>query len=157
MRPPVQRGLVAADVETRRGENGGYLAHDVPDERYRGVIAGTQQIGRYARRGPHLKRVDRLTREPRIGGDGRYRVPRNVEFRHDLHMPLRGVGRQFAQLRLRIVTPVGNAVAVGFGTDGADFREAGVFADLDAPALVVGQVEVQHVEFIQGHRVDKPL
>src|SRR6185436_18558633 len=36
----------------------------------------------------------------------------------------------------------------------ADAREARVFADLDAPALVVGQVPVEGVEFVPGHPVE---
>src|SRR5690606_31629651 len=39
----------------------------------------------------------------------------------------------------------------------ADFGELRVLPDLHAPALVVGQVPVQDVELVQGHRVDDLL
>ena len=38
---------------------------------------------------------------------------------------------------------------------GPDFREPGILVDLDAPALVLGQVPVEHVLLVHRHQVDE--
>lgn len=77
-------------------------------------------------------------------------------------MPLGGVGDDFADVVLRVETAVrglvpqfGGAVAVfGARAPGAHFGEPGVALDLDAPALVVGEVEVEDVQFVGGQQIE---
>ena len=45
----------------------------------------------------------------------------------------------------------------GLGAKGADLGQARIFLDLDTPALVIGQVPVQGIEFVEGHEIDERL
>src|SRR5687768_9016909 len=47
--------------------------------------------------------------------------------------------------------------APGRHAPGADRSQLWVLADLETPALIVGQVPVQHVELVQRHPVDEAL
>src|SRR5213596_951384 len=64
-------------------------------------------------------------------------------------------------MRLAVVTPFGR-VGVGASDDRlapprADLGEPRVLADLDAPPLVVGQVQVQPVELMERGEIDELL
>ena len=81
-------------------------------------------------------------------------------------MAFGGVAHDLANLFLRIIPAVGNPVVFGRSTqiaherllaDGALACQVGIFLDLDTPALVVGQMEMEPVEFMHGQNVDEGL
>ena len=88
----------------------------------------------------------------RVGGDGRRGVAGHLDLRHDHDVALARVLDHVADLLLGVEPAA--AAAVGFGAPGADAGELRVLAYLDAPALVVGQMPVQHVELVARQQVD---
>ncbi len=88
-------------------------------------------------------------------------VARKVDLGYDLDVAHGGVVDQLAHLTLREVAAV---LLLPLAVDGAhgrvaaaetsDFGQLGVRQDLDAPPLVVGQVEVELVDLVVGHEVD---
>ncbi len=104
--------------------------------------------------------------EPRVGGQRPDRVAGHFDFGNHLDMAFGGVAHDLANLFLRIIPAVGNPVVFGRSTqiaherllaDGALACQVGIFLDLDTPALVVGQMEVEPVEFMHGQNVDEGL
>ena len=106
--------------------------------------------------------------EFRVGRDGGRRVAGHFDLRHDGDVALRRVPHDASHRILRIKAAVearlarrGVEVALcraaGRDTPGADFGKARVAVDLEPPGLVVGQVPVQHVEFVQRHPLDQSL
>ncbi len=100
-----------------------------------------------------------------VSGQGGEHVAGHFDFGDEGDVAGLGVGDEFAEFGLGIEErAVGLAVSLvavagpwGFGAAGADFGEARVLADLDAPALVVGEVELDVVEFVAGGEVDEFL
>jgi len=99
----------------------------------------------------------------RVGGDGGLHVPGHVDLGHHGHVPGLGIGHDLADLILGIEAPMWLAVILGvparaadqgLGPPGPHLGELGVLADLDPPALVVGQVPVEPVHLVQGQEVD---
>ena len=100
----------------------------------------------------------------RVGGDGGLAVAGHVDFGDDGDVPLGRVGDDLAEVVLGVVAAVRQAVehAVhagdredGFAPPRADLGEPRVALDLDPPALVVGEVQVQDVELVRGQQVDE--
>ncbi len=97
----------------------------------------------------------------------RQRVPRQFYFRDDRNVPLGGVAHYLAHFVLGVITAVALAVELvrlvavvtheGFLSPGGNFLEFGIFFDLDAPALVFGEVPVEAVELVHGQQVDVAL
>ncbi len=117
---------------------------------------------------PHVVRTSRgscRVAEAGIGGDGGHHVPGHVDLRQHRHVALGGVGDDLAQVVRRVVAAVGLPVPRGRVAVVADgrltaprphFGEAGVLGDRHPPALVVGQVEVEHIELVGGDEVEQP-
>ena len=86
---------------------------------------------------------------------------------NDSDVPFGGIGYHFADLVLRVVPAVaalfvGDRVFVesadlGSGSIAADLGQARVAFDLDTPALVVGQMPVEGVEFARSHPIEVML
>src|SRR5690606_19568282 len=95
----------------------------------------------------------------------RLHVAGHVELGHHHDVAFAGVGDDVADLVLGVPAAVRAGLAgigVGAGLAGrdpaaADLHQLRVLRDLDPPALVVGQVPVQYVELVPGHRVDQLL
>jgi len=93
--------------------------------------------------------------ELRIGREGSHAVARHFDLGDDIDKAVSGVGDHFLDLLLGVESSV--AAAIGLGAPGADFGQARVFFDLDAPALVFSEVPVQAVHLVERHPVDDPL
>ena len=111
------------------------------------------------------------TAQPRIGGQRPDGMPRKFDFGNHRDETLRSVIHHVADLILRIVTAVRRFVefavlvvraariaadqrTAAYGTYFGEFR---IFPDFDAPPLIVGQMPVEDVEFVQGHDVERLL
>jgi hypothetical protein len=132
-----------------------HLVQYIPDECHRRRFA-VQDVRRDAPGGPHRKVRRRVVAELRIGRDGRLHVPGQVDLRHHSDATPGGVRDQISQLRLGVEAAVPHAVELGPGqahTGGcanrADLGQQRIFLHLEAPALVIGQVQVQGVELVQ--------
>ena len=83
-------------------------------------------------------------------------------------MTLGGVAHDFTDVVLRVEAAVRLAVVhafpvfvvasdEGFAAFGADLRQPGIFPDLDAPSLVVGQMPVEFIQFVKSHHIQQFL
>ena len=156
--PLILDRLVAAEVDIGAGEDRHQLVEHVLDEGD-ALRPRIEQIGHDA---PIVadQRPVAEDAELRIGGDERIGVAGQVDLRHDGDAAHAGIGDQLLQLRLGVEA----ADAILFGrlratrpgrqAPAADAGELGVFLDLDAPALIVRQMEVQRVELYARHLVD---
>ena len=77
-------------------------------------------------------------------------VGRHVDLRHDHDVPVLRIAHEVRELVLRVVA-AGTAAHLAEATD---LRQLGPRLDLDAPALVVGEVQVQHVDLVEREHVD---
>ncbi|OPZ06004.1 MAG: hypothetical protein BWZ10_02991 [candidate division BRC1 bacterium ADurb.BinA364] len=83
----------------------------------------------------------------------RKRMPRDARFGHDANEAPGRVFDNVANLVLCII-----ALALLFAANKrADARQFRIALDLDAPALIVGQVPMQYIHFKIGHDVDPAL
>ena len=87
-------------------------------------------------------------------------MPRKIDFRHYGDAALIRIGNDVADLVLGVEAAVAYAVVAvpvvayhGAVAPGADFGKARILVDLYAPALVFGEVPVEAVELVDGHRV----
>ena len=161
---PLRRlDLVAADVDVAAREHVHHLAQHVLEEAEGLVIDAVDVVVDPPVRGHGLRRIG-ARGEFRIGRERGRRMSRQLDLRHDGDAALRGVGHELARLDLRVVAAVaarraGAGIDVGRGGGAgrhaprADLGQARIFRDLEAPALVVRQVPVQHVELVQRHPV----
>ena len=85
-----------------------------------------------------------------ISGEDRFGMARKVDFRDDSDEALLSISDNLLVLLLGEETNGFTLVL----THAADLGQFGVTLDLNAPALVIGQVHVQHVEFIERQQVD---
>ena len=155
--PALLRGFVAADVDILRGEESDHLGKDVFEEFERLFVADAEvgiEIGFPAAR--------------KFGEDGQHllAVARHLDFGDHLDMQGAGVFDHLADFVLRIVAAVRFVRILGRGPMVADNRPAAygtgsgqsrVTANLDPPTLIVGQMPMKDIEFVQGKDVDKPL
>src|SRR6516225_10987290 len=96
----------------------------------------------------------------RIRGEGGRRVARHLYLRNDRDKPIRGVRNDLPNIVLRKVATVRFAIAQagiaehrGVSPLGADLGQKRIFLYLDAPALVISQMQVQDVQFMSRHEV----
>ncbi len=82
----------------------------------------------------------------------------HFDFGNNLDIPLRRVFYDFAHLVLREYAAVRRTVVCivllvfaddGFTAHGTDSGELGIFLYLDSPALVVGKVPMETVDFVE--------
>ena len=100
--------------------------------------------------------------EPGVGGQRGGRVTGQLDLGDDGDIAVGGIFDDVADLVLCIIAAIFGAVVAdtggvaddGAAAAGADFGEEGIFFDLDAPALVFGEVPVEIVHFMQGDEVD---
>lgn len=79
----------------------------------------------------------------------------HIDFGDDFDVMLCGVAHDVLELGFGVDAAVGDLVAVGARAFRGDGFEFGVAGDGEAPALVVGEVDVEFVEFVRRHRVDE--
>ena len=139
----------------RPGNSSHTSAENVLCESHRRVVAGAENVRLHPPTGAHFERPARAGKL-RIGRQRRLEMARNFDLRNERDVPRLRVGDEVADLLLRVeeraVRPAVAFVAVAgprrFLADGADFRQARVFFDFKAPALVIGEVKLERVEFV---------
>ena len=176
VRPGALLHLVGPQVHILEGKELEDLLVDVLRKLQRRVVAQAERRGEGLAPG----RLPGA-RKGREALDDLERVARHVQLGNDVDAQCRGVGHHFADLLLRVAAAVERAAftiraqqlpgqPVGrierllgpFGTGdvvpvrrrvapGALLRQRGIAADLDAPALIVGQMPVELVELVFGH------
>ena len=92
-----------------------------------------------------------------IGMDGGDLVTGHFDLGDDHHMVGGGKGHQLFHFGLRVETGAGIEHVVHGRTRAALGNEARIFLDLDAPSLIVHEVEVQGVVLVARHLRDNLL
>jgi hypothetical protein len=164
--PPLhRRALVAAEVDVRAREDLQHLTQDGPDEVDRRVV-DVQDVVADPPDLPDTELGLREVAELRVRRDRGLHVTGQVDLRDHGDPALGGVGDDLAQVVLGVEPAVPLTVVLELGLvvghladhrlvpPGADLGEPRVRVDLDPPALVVGEVQVQHVQPVQGDHVD---
>ena len=156
--------LVATYVDIFGGEHVDDLGKHVGNKLQRGVVASAEHIVRHA---PHLPHLVRTARAPQLGVGGQrgLHVSGKVNLGDHGDVALGSIGHDVATLVLSVEVGavgdavVGSAVAPddGLCTLGTDGVELGVFLQLKAPALVVGEVPVEAVHIVKRKHVDEAL
>ena len=143
--------LVSADVHVLSGKQRGDLSHYVLQEAEGELAAGAQDN---VRRAPGVEVCHRkfVTGELGIGTDGGHAMAGHLDFGYHRDEVLGGIGHHFPHFFLGII-PRGNG-AVKLGAGGSHLREQRILLDLDAPALVVGEVPVHDVDLVLRENVD---
>ena len=114
----------------------------------------------------HHIRLAQTAGQFRIGCQCRRGMSGHFYFGDDGDEAVGSILHDFPDLVLRVVAACGFPVeAAGIiivrmaylclRTVRADFRQAGIFLDLDAPALVVREVEVEDIHLVGSHQVDE--
>jgi len=159
--------LVAPDVNIAAGKQGHHFAQhllaelDRPRPRRENVLADSPP-----RPGADFLLLVGKHTQLRVRGNRRPGMAGHLDLGHDRDVPLGGITDQLADVVLRVKATVTPAVElprlVAVVSDqrlvapSADLGQPRVLLDFDPPALVVGQVHLQAVEFVLGHHVDKP-
>ena len=161
--PAHLRALVTADVDVLGREDVHDLGEDILQEGEGLFLAYAKDIFGHAPAGPDFVRTAGAA-QFRIGGEGGDHVAGEVDLRDDGDVALGGIGHDLAHLLLGVEAAVADAVVgvevladAGSVAPGTHFRELGVLFDLHAPALVLGEVPVEAVEFVGGGDVDIAL
>ena len=91
-------------------------------------------------------------------------MARDFDLGNHRHITTAGVFHDLAHVVLCVESAVPRSVSLvaaritgRFAAPGADLRQERVFLDLDAPALIFGQMPVEHILFVHGHQVDELL
>ena len=101
-------------------------------------------------------------REFGVAGDSRPRMPGHLDLGNHRNEAVGGIADNLANFILRVKSAVRLAVEE-FRSKGADHRlladrtlfgEQRIALDLDAPALILSQVPMETVDFVDGHQVD---
>ena len=150
-------------MDILRGEQLHHLGQYAFEEFESLLPSGAKHIVGHAPAAPHLVRTARAAQFG-IGGQRRQHMARQVDFGNHRNTPVGGIFHHVADLVLRIETAVGRTVIGsplladhGGLADAAHGGQLRIALDLDAPALIVGQVPVQRIELVYGHHVDIPL
>jgi hypothetical protein len=144
--------LVPADVDVRAGGERCDLADDLVDEPVDRLLADAERAEPDLDAAVQVGR-DAVARQLGIRRERCVRVPGHLDLGDDGDEPVLRVPDDLPVLALRVP-------AAGPASDlrrPAMARQAWPGPDCDAPALVVGQVEMQAVELVEGHEVDEPL
>src|SRR5262249_34271179 len=141
-----------ADVQVRSGSQRGYLAENLVDEGVGDVLGHTQRAEADVRAGVE-RGSDPVTVELGVARQRGVHVPRHVDLRHDRDVPGGGVRDDLPVVVLRVVP----ARVAADGGAAPIAGEVGPTVDHDAPALVVGQVQVQVVHLVQRDLIEVAL
>ena len=143
-------------MDVFRREDVGNLLKHVSEELIGKLVAWAEQLVRHAACGAdgHLSLVARQLREH---ADGGHLMSRHLNLGNNLHVISCGILHEVAHLLLRVIALVRHLDVVLSPARRRLLRELRVLLDLDAPCLVVHQVQVQSVELVARHLGDKRL
>ena len=155
LHPVVLRGFIPAQMHVLGREDVLEFIEDgvveFPDIRVAGAYQGVGD----ARIRAHFQLGVREAEEFRIGGAEGLIVAGHVYFRDDFNVPGSGIFHQLLELFFGVHAFVGRFVAKGFLTFGGHAFQLGVPGHREAPTLVIREVEMELVEFVEGHHINE--
>ena len=166
--PLVGGTFVAADVDIVVGEHLGDVAEYAFQEVDGFVFSDIQNVLADAARNAHRIGFRRVATQFGIGRHGCHHMTGHIDFGNDFDVAFLGVGDDFAQVVERVeaaATIFRVVVERSFvcrvvtrhrtTANRANSGQFRVFGNLDAPALVVGQVPVETVEFVNRSDIEQ--
>src|SRR5665647_891597 len=159
--PLILGAFVAAHADVRRREQLHDLVEHVREEIDRALLH-VEYILVDAPPGPHLQLLPAHS-QLGVSGERRLHMTRRLDLGDHRDEPRISVGNDLADVVLRVVAAVRASVAgrvrlradLALPAPRAHLGQSRVAKDLDAPTLVLGQVQMQHVEPVHGHEVDE--
>ena len=146
-----------------RGEDIHDLRQHILDKLIHLLVTHTEHILIHAPVVAHLIRTTR-TSQFRITGEGCQHVSWHIDLWHHGDMTGSGIGHDLTSLSLRIITTIRCLVVdIRIGADDGTcalrthrhkFRP---FLDLDAPALIICEMPVEHIHIVHGQQVEELL
>ena len=156
--PAVLHTLVAADMDIFGREKIDHLAEYILEETERAVFSGAKRVFLNAVKRRHLI-IFTHTTQIRICGECGSGMPRHFDFGDNGNKTVGGILHDIADLVLRIeaavrifvefthsVEYVREQIFLPYRTDRSQF---GIFFDLNAPTLIIGQMPVETVDLVQ--------
>ena len=157
--PLILDRFVATEMDEAAGEDGDQFVEHILDKRH-ALGAGIEQIRIDAPIVAHHRPVAEHAHFG-IGGDQSLRMARQVDLGNDRDAALGGVAHQRAQFGLGVEASDSRrrcrATRAGPLPPRADLGQLGIALDLEAPALVVGEMQMERVELHRRHLVDDPV
>ncbi len=151
--------LITADVNELAGEDVHDLGEDVAAELDRFGFGVEDSVTHSP---PHHNFSWFAVTEFGICGDGSDHMARHIYFGDNGDVAFCGVRDDFAEIVLGVEATVRDVVVLGsvspddsLWSDGADLGEARVLLNFDSPALIIGEVEVERVDFEESKRIDE--
>ncbi len=158
--PLILHRLIATDVDVGRREQGQHLVQYIGDEG-QAAFAGVEQIRVDAPIHAHLRACAGYAHFFGVGSNGCLCMAGHVQFGQHGDVQTRRIGDDLADLFLGVeaAIPLRRAVLAGAGRCApcAHLGELGIALDLDTPTLIIGEMPMQHVELVQGHRIEHML
>ncbi len=153
--------FVTTDMDVGGWEQAQHFVQHVLQEGEGGFLPGAVNIGEDAEAGGHLERAA-CAGEFGVGCQCGGAVTGNLDLWHNGDVTFGCVSYDFTDIILCVKAAMRQAVVLFLAEGGdrsravrTDFRQSRVFLDLDTPALVFGQMPVEHVQFLKGHQVEQ--
>ena len=141
-------------MHIRRRKQSSHLLQYLPGKLIGFFISQTEHILVYSSRFHGYPIRTARTAQFRISSQYRRRVSRQVNLRHYRNSLCSRITYHFPDFILRIESA---CLLTALSTPGSDFRQPGIFRNLDSPSLIVCQVPVEIVQTMYGKHIDKAL
>ena len=148
-----------ADMDVLRREDRSHLLDDVLEHHIVFLPAHAQNVVDFSLYALDVRIV--LADYFRIGYGQGFRMARHVEFGNDFDIACGGISHDLLHFFLRVEAAItllsrieGGLQSLVAATPGAYLCQLGIFLDLHAPAVVIGQVPVELVDLMIGQPVD---
>ena len=166
--PAIGRTLVTTEVNVTAGEHFCHIVEHRLEEVDDFIVTDVQHV--FGNTSGHTNLVGAIgvAAQLWIGSKGSHHVSWHVDFRDDLDVSLSSISHNLAQIVEGVVHAatifcVVKEVWICTITHKRTFTTAthlgqlGIFGNLNAPTLVIGQVPVQAVHFVERHDVEDAL
>ena len=159
LRPIVEHHFITTYINIWRREKVRQLLDDIFDNAVVAFFSYTPHIVEFttSRRLIGMCTTSHITKDSR----GRKCMSRKVKFRNNHHVPLLGISYQLFHLLLSIVTTISfrtreigrrnQFILTSPSPFTSQFR---ILLDFDSPTVVIGQMQMKLIEFMERHPVD---
>ena len=159
----VAPGFIATDMDVFSRKQVAHFCEYVFEKLECRFLADAKYLFTYPPASPNLI-ILTLTSELGIAGQSGLGMSGHFDFRNDCYLACCGISNNVTNLLLCIKSPMGNTVILltmivmsddAFLSLRADAGEFGITANFDSPALIVGQMPVEIINFMHADKIDK--
>ena len=146
--------LIPTNVDDVRREHLTHFVKHSFDKGHGGVVSRTIHVLEHPPIRGHRKGISCAT-EPRVGRQCRSTMSGHFNFGNDLHVAIGGVRHDVCNVLSGVMSP--RDLTIVFRSPCPDFREFGIRFNGQPPPLILRQMPVQDVHFLQRHDLDELL